>query len=83
MCRINRVFNTEAFPFLFGMADSIYSYDKLMEAFARYPKFCNEADVNFDLNADDVCRNELSVLYSYICDYTGAYETSSTTQVWR
>mmetsp|Transcript_38674 Transcript_38674/g.28024 ORF Transcript_38674/g.28024 Transcript_38674/m.28024 type:complete len:360 (-) Transcript_38674:240-1319(-) len=83
LCRINRVFNTEAFPFLFGMADSIYSYEKLMEAFARYPKFCNEADVNFELNADDACRNELSVLYTYICDYTGAYETASTTQIWR
>lgn len=65
---ILRVFNSNDYAYLFPAANSIFSYETVINAMALYPQFCNEvADIYSSTHdQDQMCRAELATLFAHI-----------------
>ncbi|KAF4654205.1 hypothetical protein FOL47_010094 [Perkinsus chesapeaki] len=78
--RVKRVLPKENFTALFthanqgkGIHDGLrYTYEKFLQAVAKYPYFCNDAAGKADSDSlDDICRTELATLFAHFAQETG------------
>ncbi|KAF4650205.1 hypothetical protein FOL47_001370 [Perkinsus chesapeaki] len=73
--RIKGILTEEDFDYLFPHRNrqrgtpKPYSYNGLLEAAAKFPKFCNEASGELDL--DTACRKELATAFAHFTQETG------------
>lgn len=50
---------------LFPVSNNIYSYEKFLQAVAKYPKFCWEVGTNAGDGTDTICGKELATLFTF------------------
>ena len=58
----------------FPDASENYTYQGFLEATAKYPKFCNEANPD-KYTLDEACRVELSTVFAHIRQETAFFYT--------
>ena len=68
---IMEVFGEEDFEHLFPVHDKLYTYEAFIVAAGLYPKFCGEGDPSLGLTEAEICKRELSTLFSHVI-----YETN-------
>ncbi len=74
--RVMNILSKEKWSDLFPVADSIYNYEKFLQAVAKYPKFCGEVGDNIGSDSDSVCRKELATLLSFYAYESGIQSTN-------
>lgn len=79
--RVANIFDAYAYSYLFPDANEAYSYEVVLTALSQYPKFCNET-FN-DLSLDDICRLELSTLFTFAASMSNKQDTSSGTPIYQ
>jgi chitodextrinase len=51
--------------------NALYSYEGLMRAIGKFPAFCGESNLSYDL--DDTCKRELATLFAHFNQETGQH----------
>ncbi len=63
--RVMWIVSKDKWQELFPVSNSIYSYEKFLQAVAKYPRFCWEVGTNAGDSIDTVCRKELATLFTF------------------
>ncbi len=64
--RVRSVFTKSNWDDWLPNADAIYTYNKFLQAVAKFPAFCGESNSPLGLNEPDTCRREIASLFAHI-----------------
>ena len=78
--RVTQFLKEDKFEELFPIADDVYTYESLLQAIAKYPKFCGE-DKQSDI--DTSCPRELSTLFAHMVPTSGLNDAWIATPTWK
>jgi len=69
--RIKKIFPKTSWESQFTEIDSkFFTYETFLQSVAEFPAFCNETNVNEDL--DVACKRELATFFAHVTQETGA-----------
>ena len=89
--RFARILSKTEWDFLTPMKKDDYTYEGLVKAVKKFPKFCNESGLaSKDLSADDLethldemCKREISSIFAHFAQETGYHDAGNTIPEWR
>lgn len=82
--RVMGIISESTWNSVFPLKNSIYSYEKFLQAVAKYPSFCWEVGTNSTYNVDTTCRRELATLLSFYAYESGLHSSeTNSTPLWK
>lgn len=79
--RLEAVFSQDDWQDTFPLAHANYSYRGLLQAAAKFPRFCGSYPSGVD--AQEICRKSLAVMFAHITQETGGDQATGNTEPWR
>lgn len=79
--RIERLISSAKWDFYFAVRDPSYSYQRFLQAVAKFPAFCD--DYTDGRNADNICRHSLATMFAHFGQETGDHNDSLSVPQWR
>ncbi|RJG47959.1 glycoside hydrolase family 19 protein [Motilimonas pumila] len=79
--RVEAIFSLHDWQDTFPLAHGHYSYRGLLQAVAKFPRFCGEYASGID--AQEICSKSLAVMFAHIVQDTGDHQTGGNIESWR
>ena len=79
--RVEGILSAAAWDFAFPLRDTSYSYQRFLQAVAKFPAFCGTYGDGRD--SDGICRRSLATLFAHFTQETGAHNPAASHEQWR
>lgn len=79
--RVESIIDRVAFEYLFSLRAPEYTYDGLLQAFAKFPAACG--DYSDGRDAEAICRTSLATMFAHFAQETGGHESWREVPEWR
>ncbi|AOY02238.1 chitinase [Jeongeupia sp. USM3] len=79
--RIERLLPEAKWEYLFPRRDASYTYQRFLQANAKFPAICD--DYKDGRDADAICRHSLATMFAHFAQETGDHNRNDTVPEWR
>ncbi|NHR08295.1 chitinase [Chromobacterium haemolyticum] len=79
--RVERLLPAAKWEYYFSRRDVSYSYQRFLQAIAKFPAICD--DYGDGRDGDAICRHSLATMFAHFAQETGDHNRSDTVPEWR
>ncbi|SMC20449.1 Carbohydrate binding domain-containing protein [Andreprevotia lacus DSM 23236] len=79
--RVERLLPEAKWNYYFEIRDTSYSYQRFLQAVAKFPAVCD--DYKDGRDADAICRHSLATMFAHFAQETGDHNANIATPQWR
>ncbi|MBK0413950.1 chitinase [Chromobacterium haemolyticum] len=79
--RVERLLPAAKWEYYFSRRDASYSYQRFLQAIAKFPAICD--DYSDGRDGDAICRHSLATMFAHFAQETGDHNRSDTVPEWR